>query len=665
MARVYLALVAVTWLIGWRWSVRRCRRLGVTSMPDVLLLTAVVPAAALVLSLHLAATVALWLEAPAASLRATAWVFVALTTGLMLAFRGRTIEVARVAPPEDSVELRSRASYRGMRWPMAVVGLTYALFFIEALTRFPTGYDGLKYHLPNVGRWVHSGRLDLVVGDLYGSLPENAMTVPFLLASAGLERALSWFNIPNGLVLLGCVYALSRAVGAGPRGALAAMLVAGSVPIVLFQTFSSYVDLYGAACWMSAVLALIRASQADNPRSCRGLLVLAGLAAGLALGSKWTYLVHVAWLLPVAGWIGIRNAVRTAQPGSEEGRKATSCHGGSAHDMVSSPARRAWKPRRLSGAVGAMTVFIAAVLPCSGFWFLRGAVQAGNPLYPFGLTVAGTELLPGFNASDHVPQRPWSRKLSMWLSYPWRETNYAGTGYDYGVNNGLGAAYAMLVPAAVVFLLLCGPGMVRREPDRVWMYLFLALTLAAPLLLMTLFTEVLRYALPLVLIGVVPTARLFESLYTAYPAATRRLLTTALGVTCTIATLPPARALAGKLRDGRWDREWQYQVPGVINEWATGTRALLIGSPDLTYPFMGRDLRVDLIHENLWRARHAHGKVDGDALRRAGVEYVILRGPWPADWGAAPPGTLIFDDGNHLPLPTTPSTRIYAVAAGR
>lgn len=645
MALICLAIILFSWLAGWRWAAGKCQMFGITAPLDRAVLATIVPAAILIGSLHVPAMVALVSGRPAVSIGVVTLLCTAVTAGLIL-FSRRSRPLSDLSQDHGRPAIAENTTWAAeLRWPIVIVAGTYAFFCMEALSRFPTGYDGLKYHLPIVADWVRSGKMDLVLGDIYFSLPANGMTVPFLLASAGLERAVSCFNIPNGLILLGCVYCLARAIGAGSIGAAAATCVAGSVPLVLFQSFSSYVDLYGASAWMSALLALVWAAKAEDDRARRGLLVLAGLAGGIALGSKSTYLIHVALLVPIAAWIGWGR--RDDGTGTEvKSDKSPQVHAG-------------LRDRR-ARAIHAAMVFGLAALVCSAFWFVRGTVQAGNPVYPFGLTIGGVEILAGFDAGDHVPARSWSRKLSMWLTYPWRETNYAGTGYDYGVNNGLGAAFTALVPAAILFVMLRGLGAGFGQGRGWWIRIFLLLTICAPILLMTAFTEVLRYTFPLLLPGVVLTALLVDRLHVAFPAATRRMLTVALGVTCAIALLAPARALAGRMRDGSWEREWQYQVPKIVNEWPVGSRVLYVGPPDLIYPFMGANFRHEVIHENVWRARHGNGVVDRAVLKRADIDYVILREEWPADWGQGPPGELIFDDTYDRALPTTAITRIYA-----
>lgn len=640
MSLFCLAILMVAWLANWKWANSLCRDWGIDGPIERAVLAAIVPAAALLAAVHLLALVALFFTVPVVTLGGTTILFCLIVLCLVLLIGVRS--PVRNSTPDEGASPGSAhvGSVSPLRWSIAIVAGTYALFGIEALTRFPTGYDGLKYHLPVAVSWVRTGKLDLVFGDIYYSLPENGMVVPFLLASAGWERALSVFNIPNGLIVMGCVYGLARAIGAGTVGAVAATCIAGSVPLVLFQTFSSYIDVYGAAAWMSALLALVWASRVHDLRARHGLLILGGVAAGIALGSKSTYLVHVALLVPIAGWIG-----HTAQA-------RLKC------ETMESPCHNMARAARIE-AIHAVGLFGLAVLVCSSFWFIRAAVQTGNPLYPFGITIGGTEILAGFNAADHVPARSWSRKLAMWLFYPWRETNYAGTGYDYGVNNGLGAAYCALVPAAILFVMLRGWGAGRGQGRGSWTRIFLLLTLGAPILVMTAFTEVLRYTFPLLLVGVVLTALLVDRLHGAFPTATRRMLTVALGVTCVIALLAPARALAGKWRDGLWEREWQYQIPKVVNDWPVGSRVLYVGPPDLIFPFMGANFRHEVIHENVWRARYGNDEVDRAALERAGIDLVILRDEWPADWGLGPPGELIFDDTHHRTLPTTVVTKVY------
>lgn len=220
------------------------------------------------------------------------------------------------------------------------------------------GRDTLTFHLPEAVRWLQTGtiwRVDqfepLLANAYYpqnGDALNLALLVPF--HSDAFVRVLS---VASLLVLALAVYALARELRA-PRGAaaLGAALVA-SLPIsVLTAEEGAKTDLWCIAALAVAGLFLIR-----HLRTRAGAdLMLGALALGLGAGTKWYGLTAAAAV--AAAW---------------------------------AIARLVERPRiRRFGREAAMLLGLCAL--GGGLWLVRNWVEAGNPLFPAPVHVAGLTL---------------------------------------------------------------------------------------------------------------------------------------------------------------------------------------------------------------------------------------------------------------------------------
>ena len=515
--------------------------------------------------------------------------------------------------------------------PVVIIAGMYGVFLLDALTRYPTGWDGLHYHLPVAVGWARTGNMNLINGLLHQSFPENGMIVPSLLLAGGLERPLTIVHLPKAVLLAAVIYGLARAAGAGLRGSAASVLITLSVPMVVYQSFSSYVDLYAAASWLSSLLALTWMSRVATERQRLGLLLLSGLSAGVALGSKTTFLVLVPILMGV-----VYAAERTGLL-----------------------ARRG--PRRpLYTAV----IFGAATSACSGFWFVRGTVQAGNPVYPLAVEVGGHRLLDGFTSEGLLPKRSMGSRILRWWDYPWCETKHSGTGYPYSTGNGVGAAYATFVPLALFATLIAGLRASAKSPARKWQVIFTALALGGPVLLVTIFSGMLRFVFPLLLVGIPATAGLIDRLAVRAERTTLSLLTAALALTATVTALLPAKDFLGRLASGTWQRAQLYDLPALIDRLEPGTRVLNLASPVATYPLLGKDLSNRVIAPTEWKLKVGES-ISEETLREYAIDYVYVRQPWPEYWPENLPVEKIYDDSASPQLATSSATRIYRVLEAR
>ncbi|MCH7925556.1 MAG: hypothetical protein IIC51_08495, partial [Planctomycetes bacterium] len=361
----------------------------------------------------------------------------------------------------------------------------------------------------------------------------------------------------------------------------------------------------------------------------------AGLAGGVALGCKTTYLVLVFFLFVMAvavEWI--------RRPSPSESRRMPLRNG---------------------------LIFGLAALVCSAFWFVRGAVSAGNPIYPLAVTIAGQTVLPGFTDDDWFPQRTLSTKIGRWWSYPWTERKYAGSGETYSVNNGLGAAYATLVPIGMLAALATFFRRRPRSDEDKWLLVYLGLVLLGVGLLLSVFEEVLRYVLGPVLIAIPVSAVMLQRLVKEHPRWTSAVLNTAIAVTVAIAILEPARALVTRVHDGSWSRSAFYQLPDAIDTFPTGTRILNLAQPQLTYPLIGSRHQNEVISGPQWLTITDGAGMTARSLVEHGIDYVYLRQPPPgrpwidADWPHDLPVDLVYDDSALNTTMPTPASRIYRV----
>ncbi|MFQ5589675.1 MAG: hypothetical protein ACE5HE_00800 [Phycisphaerae bacterium] len=632
---ITLVTIGVVWLVAWRDGLNWCVRCGVTERASAWALACTLPTAGLIASVQFVALLSMASGRGLLTPEAVAVVFIML---VCLA-RRLILRLPACAGERPGPALKPASGLRGAwRVPMLIVVGMYGAFLLDAVTRYPTGWDGLHYHLLVAVGWARDHAINLTKGVIHQCFPENGMIVACLLAFGKLERLFPLVHLPKALLLGAVMFGLARAVGAGRRASISCVCVGLSVPLVVFQSVSSYIDLYAATAWLSALLALVWATRARTDVQRRGLVTLAGLAAGIALGSKTTYLV----LVPLLGVVAV--AGEWLRPGGLR-----------------------FSMRR---AAGCALLFGLGVFACSAFWFVRGAVRAGNPFYPLAVEVAGHQLLPGYTAQEAFPERSLRLRVKRWWDYPWRESkNSSRRGYPYSTGNALGAAYATFVPVGVLAALISTlrrRGRARMQGHHLeerWQLIYVILALSGIVMLLTIFHEMLRFILPLVLVAV-PVAALLIDRLTAYASRmTLTLLTLSLGTTATIATIQPVHSILGRVRSGNWSRAAFYEIPELIDTFEPGTRLLNLASPTLSYPLLGDNLSNVVITPEHWGKLLNGRTISATALREHGIDYIYTRPPWPRDWPTDLPLELVYDDTHAPRLATTAPTRVYRVVA--
>ena len=294
-----------------------------------------------------------------------------LTRGTVLAAAALAVVLAALvkpafafAPPEQNAP---PPPSRRASWVMA--GLAAAFAAIAALADLGrwagdelVGVDPLTFHLPNVGRWIqlHSmWQIDQFVPLLaHGNYPNNGDVVL-------LSTVLPWHNdflvrLPITFYLVTtaiAVFAVARELRAPLAASVLAGAVAVSLPVVGIATIPR--ALPDSLMWTTfacGVLFLLRHARTSR----RSDLVLAGIALGVAAGTKWYGVSSVAVVVVI--WAGARLL-------RERGA-----------------ARGIAGPLRDTVLVGGLSFL--GMLP----WLARNLALSDNPVFPlkvapFGLTI--------------------------------------------------------------------------------------------------------------------------------------------------------------------------------------------------------------------------------------------------------------------------------------
>lgn len=434
-------------------------------------------------------------------------------------------------------------------WGAAVVLLcSYAVFAINLLTSYPSGWDALTYHLPVALQWLQAGSLsipDLRVWQY--ALPGNAEIDMMLLLGTGHQSLVPLVNVYAVILLTVATYAIANRIVKGNRdAAIAVTAIVLSLPIVEFQTFSGYVDLFATAFLMAGI-ALFLHRNASTPgiepvagsrQGSAMLLFLSALACGVSIGTKPVFYAYV-------GAYCVAIAIVLAR-GSN------------------------W--RRLSQALG--LVALGLLLP-SIFWFGRSFAATGNPVFPIQVKVGSHVLLKGFAPSEITPNEfsdKFVRRQSEWEIYPWTEwlRNPGAQLIPYSEGSGTGAVFAAFVPLGLLFALYLAA---TRRVDRFVIGLILIWICLAVVWWFGL-QRMPRFGLPLLVLACALSAPLLVYLQDFRSKWLGALLVACLVLTCGISAFVPLRDLGARIKGHAWNRCQIYAYPHLVDQFPPGTKLL-------------------------------------------------------------------------------------------
>lgn len=500
-----------------------------------------------------------------------------------------------VPRPRNGTDPAIPAREESSRSPMPVfaiasivlIAATYAAFSGEALLSYPRSWDGVDYRLPLSVRWLQDGSLAIPEGRFWkASLPGNGEILSMLLLGTGWQPLAALMNVPATLLLTLSVFYISSRLGASRTASLLAALLASSIPMVTFQTFSNYVDVLGAAFIMSAVAFYMAALTGSRVRL--SLLFISGLACGVAIGAKPTFWISAALFLVLAF------AVTIGLPRESRG----------------SPMRR-------------LAVLVLGALTPSVFWIGRAFFTTGNPLFPIAPHFLGMNLFEGTPVKEMTPEDyelNFVRSTWEWLIYPWVESKKRG--YNLGTGSGLGALYAAFVPLGVIYGVVST--FLRRERRRIDARLILLFALFIGVIMWwTLLHRLPRFGIPHLAVGCTLSAFLLERLHRVRPRLFAGLWLSALALTCLLSAFIPLSSIAGRVKSGRWARHEIYDVPQMIDRLPAGTTvANLSDSFHNNFALAGKDLTNEVVC--YWQIPEEDPV---SFLAREGVDYILDMDP--------------------------------------
>ena len=277
-----------------------------------------------------------------------------------------------------------------------------------------SGVDSYWYHMPFAAAFAQSGSVVAPHNITNDNVIEFYPATSELLHSVGIVLLGSDFLSP--LVNLGwlalalfAAWCLGKRFGVASIAVVATSMILGTIDIIASQPGSAYDDVTGAALFLSALALLANVDGLWlREERAQGVWV-AALAAGLTMGIKDTFIVSVAAL--------------------------TCC-------VI------ALLPRGQRGRGGVMWCLV--VLATGGFWYVRNAFYAGNPVPNVHLGLGPLQL----------PTSPSKIGLTIWKflfnGHAWRLYFLPGLRQD------LGPAWWALVALAGVGLILGALGLVRR-----------------------------------------------------------------------------------------------------------------------------------------------------------------------------------------------------------
>jgi hypothetical protein len=347
---------------------------------------------------------------PLLRLRLTAGVALALVAGAATLAAAVCATSPKHAPPGEPDH---RGSPRWLRLLLLCGAIAYVLLFVRAATLPDYSWDGNTYHIPPMNYWARAGYVHWVPvtpvqSELMNGYPKGAELLTWVLTT--LLHAPRFVSLANLCFLpLGVagIASLGECLGASRRIAWACGSLLLFVPVLLWQSVTSYVDCaFGCASIAAlALLCQVRAEQESHTVDGRSLLGL-GCALGLVCAIKGSGILLAAVSL-LGLWI------------------ATFSHN---HE------------RSCLGVVSAG----AACAAVGGHWYLRNYLHTGSPLYPVGLSLAGHSLFPGRRLADILDFAANTPALfARWpapvrVAYTWAQGGRHWPASSYGWDGRLG-----------------------------------------------------------------------------------------------------------------------------------------------------------------------------------------------------------------------------------
>jgi hypothetical protein len=354
--------------------------------------------------------------------------------------------------PLDRTLARVPAALGALRtdvWLAVLVAVTCAELLwriVIGIVMPPYAGDALWYHLTTVASWIQAGRIGPSELSIWSTVHPQAGELLFAWTSVllGDDRLVDLVQLPFAVLGAVGVAGIGRTCGLTRRSATAAGCLFLLTPIVLSQTTASYTDLMCIAFVLTSYHFLLRSLDALLKESVvaptGAWLLLAGIAGGLAVGTKELALPYLAVL---AGVLIV--------------------------GLMTTRARHRTNPETLLLSLGA---FVLPLLALGVYHYVETWVRFGSPTYPVRLSAFGFEIFKGRDLDEFLSTPPsegtWWREIwGQWHADQFFLTHPRFHAYSYdGRPSGLGPLWSYL---GFVALVAFGVRLAVRSRGLFWM----------------------------------------------------------------------------------------------------------------------------------------------------------------------------------------------------
>ena len=311
-----------------------------------------------------------------------------------------------------------RATLVGMV-AVSVVGADWGARTVAAYHHGITSIDSLWYHLPFAARFVQQGTL------LPIHYVDAGSATAFFPANSELFHALGIMFMSNdvlsplinsgwAVMALLAGWCIGRPFGVAPVTLTGVSVLLATPGFVATQPGGAYDDIVGLALVLSCAALLVAAAAHDGPSRVFGQAV-AALAAGVALGTKFTFIAPVA-AFTVGIWILGRRGKRLFEGG----------------------------------------IWLLLIALTGAFWYVRNWIEVGNPLPPLSIKFGPIKLASPVLTTPSSTVAHFLMSKSAWKQYflpglrlsfgPawWALLTFAAAGLVLGVVRGPGRATKMV-----------------------------------------------------------------------------------------------------------------------------------------------------------------------------------------------------------------------------
>ncbi len=325
---------------------------------------------------------------------------------LQLAYPAVFLSVGVAALWAAGRPLWSRPELPKSRLLLGAFALYLMLYFFNSMAP-EISYDGSRYHLGLVARYLRAHGFERITNNLYAGLSQGVEMLYLFAFAFGRHSAASMVHLVFLLALVWGMWDYARRSGFAVAGAAACLMVFAS-PLVGVEASSAYNDVAVAASAFTLFALLERWREQPSPR----LLLAAGLLAGFGYAAKytaWPGLLYVCAVPLFAGRVGIPNGLRFRLWFRQASLAAASPL--RPHDL---PMSRGLRQASLAAAAASLMV-----LP----WMAKNYLWLHNPVSPFFNHWFPNQYITTSFEKEYQHHMAWYSLTSRW-QIPMQVTTY-------------------------------------------------------------------------------------------------------------------------------------------------------------------------------------------------------------------------------------------------